>query len=121
MYLDENKSGLSLRSYKDTLLIGGSNHRTGKQSFAWEPLNDFANKYYPDAELQFKWATQDCMSLDKIPYIGQYSKNTPGLYVATGFNKWGMTSSMVSAMILSDMIQEKKMTFQKYFHLREAF
>lgn len=115
MYLDENKSGLSFRSYKDTLLIGGNNHRTGKQSTAWEPLNNFAKKHYPHAELQFEWATQDCMSLDKIPYIGQYSKNTPDLYVATGFNKWGMTSSMVSAMILSDMIQGRKNEFSEVF------
>ena len=115
MYLDENKSGLSFRFYKDTLLIGGSNHRTGKQSTGWKPLNDFAKEYYPDAKLQFEWSTQDCMSLDNIPYIGQYSKNTPNLYVATGFNKWGMTSSMVSAMILSDIIQGRKNEFSEIF------
>ncbi len=115
MYLDENNSGLSFRSYKDTLFIGGSNHRTGKQSPAWKPLNEFAKKYYPKSELQYEWATQDCISLDKIPYIGQYSKNTPNLYVATGFNKWGMTSSMVSSMILSDMIQGKVNEFAEIF------
>ena len=32
------------------------------------------------------WAAQDTMSLDGIPYIGQYSRNTPDLYVAAGFN-----------------------------------
>lgn len=115
MYLDENESGLSFRSYKDTLLIGGNNHRTGKKSTAWEPINDFAQKYYPSGELMFQWANQDCMSLDNIPYIGQYSKNTPDLYVATGFNKWGMTSSMVSAMILSDMIEGRENDFAEVF------
>jgi glycine/D-amino acid oxidase-like deaminating enzyme len=115
MYLDENKSGLSFRSYNDMLLIGGNNHRTGKQSTGWKPLNDFAKKYYPAAELEFEWANQDCMSLDNIPYIGQYSKNTPDLYVATGFNKWGMTSSMVSAIILSDMVQGIKNDFAQIF------
>ena len=44
------------------------------------------------------------MTLDGIPYIGQYSKRTPDLYVSTGFNKWGMTSAMVSAQILTDLI-----------------
>jgi len=115
MYLDENKSGLSFRSYNDILLIGGNNHRTGKHSTGWKPINDFAKKYYPKSQLHFEWATQDCMSLDNIPYIGPYSKNTPNLYVATGFNKWGMTSSMVSAMILSDMIQGKKNEFSEVF------
>ena len=44
------------------------------------------------------------MSLDGIPYIGEYSKVAPNIYVATGFNKWGMTGSMVSAQIISAMI-----------------
>ena len=115
MYLDENNKGLSFRSYKDMLLIGGNNHRTGKKSAAWEPINDFVQKHYPSGELMFQWANQDCMSLDNIPYIGQYSKNTPNLYVATGFNKWGMTSSMVSAIILSDMIEGRKNDFAEVF------
>lgn len=115
MYLDENEKGLSFRSYNGSLLIGGSSHRTGKDTAAWKPLKKFAKRYYPDANLQYEWATQDCMSLDKLPYIGQYSKSTPKLYVATGFNKWGMTTSMVSAMILTDLIQDKKNDFAHIF------
>ncbi len=62
------------------------------------------------------------MSLDGIPYIGHYSKNTPDLYTASGFNKWGMTGAMLSAMILSDIITDKKKKIlQKYSVLPEAF
>ena len=60
-------------------------------------------------------ATQDCMSLDGMPYIGQYSKNTPNLYAATGFNKWGMSSAMVSAMLLSDLILGKENEYAELF------
>ncbi len=56
------------------------------------------------------------MSLDSIPYIGRYSKNTPDMYVATGFNKWGMTSSMVSAMILCDMVQGRENPYSAVFN-----
>lgn len=56
------------------------------------------------------------MSLDDIPYIGQYSKSTPNFFVASGFNKWGMTGAMVSAMILSDMIQGKENDFANVFN-----
>ena len=55
------------------------------------------------------------MSLDGIPYIGHYSKNTPDLYTASGFNKWGMTGAMLSAMILSDIITDKKKDFAEIF------
>lgn len=104
MYVDEKKTGLSLRAYNDLLLLGGGSHRTGKRGGGWSELENFARKYYPDAKIVGRWATQDCMTLDSIPYIGNYSASTPDLYVATGFNKWGMTSSMVSAMVLRDMI-----------------
>ncbi len=115
MYLDESKTGYSFRSYNDTLLIGCGNHRTGKDSLAWRPANEFAQTHYPKATLEYRWATQDCMSLDNIQYIGQYSMNTPNLYVATGFNKWGMTSSMLSAMILKDMIIGAENEFKNIF------
>ena len=38
------------------------------------------------------------------------------LYVATGFNKWGITSSMVSAMLLSDMVVGKKPDWAEVFN-----
>ena len=44
------------------------------------------------------------MPHDGIPFIGKYSVFTPHLYVATGFQKWGMTSSMIAAMVLRDLI-----------------
>lgn len=115
MYLDESKSGFSFRSYNDILFIGSGNHRTGKDSLAWQPIDEFAKLHYPKASIQYQWATQDCISLDNIAYIGQYSKNTQNLYVATGFNKWGMTSSMLSAMILTDMIVGVENEFKNIF------
>ena len=107
MYVDENDKGLSFRNYKDNLLLGGGSHRTGKQGGNWRELERLAKKYYPDASITQRWATQDCMTLDRVPYIGLYSPSTPNLYVATGFNKWGMTSAMISAIILTDMIRGK--------------
>jgi glycine/D-amino acid oxidase-like deaminating enzyme len=115
MYVDEAKNGLSFRSYDDILLLGGGSHRTGGNGGNFEELRNFSKKYYPDAKEVGFWATQDCMTLDGIPYIGNYSKSTPNLYVATGFNKWGMTSSMVSAIILSDMVCGRKNEFEEVY------
>ena len=64
----------------------------------------FARRHWPEAAPAARWATQDCMTLDGVPYIGPYARHTPGLYVASGFNKWGMTSAMVAAMLLTDLI-----------------
>jgi glycine/D-amino acid oxidase-like deaminating enzyme len=115
MYLEEVKDGLSFRNHGDLLLIGGGDHKTGKKGGFWNVLREFAGKAYPYSEEKYAWATQDCMSLDGIPYIGRYGKSAEGLYVASGFNKWGMTSSMLSAMIITDMILGKKNEFAPVF------
>ena len=115
MYLDEAEDGLSFRHYGDCLLLGGGGHRTGKQGGGWAELEAFAKTAYPKAREICRWATQDCKTLDGIPYIGQYSRGTPELYVATGFNKWGMTSSMVAAMVLSDLVQGKENPYASVF------
>lgn len=115
MYRDEAESGLSFRSHRDALILGGGSHRTGKESSGWRELEQAAAAYYPAAAITHRWATQDCMSLDGIPYIGRYSSRTQNLYVASGFNKWGMTSSMVSAQLLTDLIQGKENPYAEIF------
>lgn len=104
MYLDECDTGLSFRNYRNLLLLGGGDHRTGKQGGSWNELHDFVKEHYPKSREVYRWATQDCMTLDQVPYIGTYGKHTQGFYVSTGFNKWGMTSSMVAAMLLRDWV-----------------
>lgn len=115
MYVDEADNGLSFRTHQNLLLLGGGGHRTGKQGGNWMELRKFSSIQYPDAREILHWATQDCMTLDGIPYIGQYSRHTPNLYVATGYNKWGMTSAMVAALLLRDLITEKQSDYAKVF------
>lgn len=107
MYLDCAENGLSVRSAGKWLLLGGGGHRTGKPGLGWALPESVVEKYYPQAKIAARWATQDCMTLDGMPYIGPYSAATPDLYVATGFQKWGMTSSMAASLILTDLILGK--------------
>lgn len=115
MYVDDDDRGLSFRNYGDLLLLGGGGGRTGRKNGAWAELRDFAHQYYPQSREKYFWAAQDCMSLDGIPYIGQYSRLTPDFYVETGFNKWGMTGAMLSAMIVSDMLMGRNNEFTELF------
>lgn len=115
MFIDQCKTGFSFRNYGNFLLLGGGGHRTGKRGGNWNRLREFAEKNYPNAAEKYFWAAQDCMSLDHIPYIGEYSKNTTNLYTASGFNKWGMTGAMLSAMLLTDMVCGEKSDFAEVF------
>ena len=115
MYLDAAENGSSLRMSGDLLLLGGGGHRTGKQGGGWAWLEEQAEKIFPKAKIVRRWAAQDCMTLDGIPYIGQYSKASEKLYVAAGFNKWGMTSAMVAAMLLPELIRGRKHPWMPVF------
>ena len=115
MYLDEQENGLSFRPWGSRLLLGDGGHRTGTAGGGWKVLEDKAQLFYPNAGITHRWAAQDCMSLDGMPYIGQYSAGTPNLYVATGFNKWGMTTSMAAAGLLTDLILGRKNPYEEVF------
>ena len=106
MYYSIDKEGLSLRWSEDTLLLGGGSHRTGKNPSGreYEALKMAAKRYFPNSRIEALWSAQDCISHDGIPFIGAYSIFRPYWHVTTGFKKWGMTSSMLSAMLIRDRI-----------------
>ena len=115
MYVDGEENGMSFRSFKDLLLVGGGGHKTGKSGGNWQELRTFALEHYPQSIEKYNWAAQDCMTLDGVPYIGKYSSSTDGLYVITGFNKWGMTSSMIAAGVICDLICGRKNDYESLF------
>ena len=120
MYINTEEPIYSFRSVdfenKKLLILAGADHKTGfapTEVDTYKKLEDLAKKYYPKLEVLYKWNTRDCITLDKIPYIGNLSSFSPNVYVATGFNKWGMTTSNVAANIIKDNIlnNENKYSF----------
>ena len=116
MFIQSCDPVISFRTakYKDKnlLIVAGSGHRTGQAEGKIEDsfvnLENYIKKYYPNAETKFKWSTEDCVTLDKVPYIGQFSNLLPNMYVATGFKKWGMSTSHVAGKLISDLILGKE-------------
>jgi len=106
MFLGIDGNGLSFRNSGKYLLLGGGGHRTGENRAGgkYDFLRTKAAELFPGSTEVAYWSAQDCVTLDGVPYIGQFSASTPDWFVATGFGKWGMTSSMVSALLLSDLI-----------------
>lgn len=117
MYYSADKDGISLRSFGDFLLIGGGAHRTGKLrgSCGYTALRQKAEKYYPTCKEEYCWSAQDCITHDNFPFIGRYSIFRPYWYVISGFKKWGMTSSMLAAMLISDEICGRKNPYRQLF------
>lgn len=123
MYISAKEPIYSFRTAtyngKQILLIGGSEHKTGKaieDNSNYEELEKKAKELYPDCKILFKWNTRDCISLDKIPYIGEYSNIMKNMYVGTGFKKWGMTLSNIAGKIVSDKIMGKENKYETIFN-----
>lgn len=104
---------------KTYLLIGGADHKTGANityQDSYGVLEQKAKELYPDSKIAYRWSTNDCITLDKIPYIGEFSNLMKNVYIGTGFNKWGMTSSHIAAKLISDKIVGKIEEFTKTFN-----
>ena len=122
MYIDDNAPSYSFKSAvhsgKRILLVGGFNHKRGAKidvTNSYSYLEEKVKEMYPDSKVLYKWNTHDSVSLDKIPYIGEFSCFYPNVYVATGFKKWGMTTSNVAANIITDKILEKENKYEDIY------
>ena len=117
MYLGVDSKAYSFRNAGDKLLLGYGSHRTGcvPKENPYMALKRTGKHLFPDAEEGRRWSAQDCITLDGIPYIGPFSAFRPDWYVATGFGKWGMSTSMVAAKILSMQIIGKKTPYDQVF------
>ena len=118
LYWAPGESGFSFRPASWTagggevqgLLLGGKSHKTGHEGtrYHYEALRTAARSWYPDMRVAGRWSAQDGMTHDSVPYIGRYrqldGKLAGRVFLATGFNKWGMTTSMAAADILSESI-----------------
>jgi len=111
MYINAEDPNRSLRSLSgpegDLVLVVGEKHKTGdgdNLNQHYQNLLDYAHSTFNVSEVKYRWSTQDCMTLDGIPYVGNLTPRNPDFYVATGFGKWGMSNGIASSMILSDLI-----------------
>lgn len=121
IYINSEEPKLSFRSVKDGdknyLLAVGYDYKTGTEIIgnSFEYLKKYVRTFFPLAKEILSWTAEDCISLDKIPYIGDFSKIMENVYVATGFNKWGMTSSNISANIITDKILGRENKYEDIY------
>ncbi|WP_083762843.1 FAD-dependent oxidoreductase [Natranaerobius thermophilus] len=114
MYITAEDPGRSLRFTPDNndqnnqlVIVAGEHHKTGQgpnTNQHYQNLINFAKETYTVTDILYRWSTQDYTTLDDVPYVGRITSKSPNIYVATGFRKWGMTNSIVSAILLKDLI-----------------
>ena len=111
MMLSAGRPGRSLRDVTDVdgtdLLVGGAGHVVGREnptSRRLDELRDWASRYLPDAVETYAWSAQDYSSHDGIPYVGRLPRGAGTIYLATGYDKWGIANAVGSALRLAGQI-----------------
>ncbi|BAU29578.1 glycine/D-amino acid oxidase-like deaminating enzyme [Aneurinibacillus soli] len=114
MYLSAENPKRSLRytmmNGEKLVLLGGESHKAGQGICTfkhYEALQAFGAETFDIKEIPYRWSTQDLITLDKIPYIGRLTSNSPNIFVATGYRKWGMTNGTTAALLLKDLIAQR--------------
>ncbi len=122
MFINIGDPVRSLRSQPsergELVLVSGEGHRTGEgnhETDHYKNLEKWIRSIYSVSSIDYRWSTQDTISIDHIPYIGRLSSGSEDSYLATGFRKWGMTTGTVAAMILTDMILGKSNSWEEVY------
>jgi glycine/D-amino acid oxidase-like deaminating enzyme/nitrite reductase/ring-hydroxylating ferredoxin subunit len=111
MYLSAGSDSRSVRDAPGPggtrLLVGGSGHavgRTRSEQEHVERLREWTATYFPGAVETHQWSAQDYSPHDALPFVGPMPRGRGRIYVATGFDKWGMTNGVAAARSVSGRI-----------------
>jgi glycine/D-amino acid oxidase-like deaminating enzyme/nitrite reductase/ring-hydroxylating ferredoxin subunit len=116
MYLSTESPAHSIRAHGDWLLVGGESHKTGQAGAAerYERLGAWARERF-GLEPELRWATQDQMPVDGVPYVGRHDPLSPNVWVATGFRKWGLAMGTAAAELLAARIAGREHPWTELF------
>ncbi|MHB1346829.1 MAG: FAD-dependent oxidoreductase [Candidatus Humimicrobiaceae bacterium] len=122
VFISAEKDVYSFRSQPynegELVIAGGQEHVTGRiadTKYRFKSLYDYVGLFFDIDGIEFCWSSQDNNTVDMVPYIGRYMPDTKHIYVATGFNGWGMTHGTVSGIIIKDLIMGFKNTFASIY------
>jgi glycine/D-amino acid oxidase-like deaminating enzyme/nitrite reductase/ring-hydroxylating ferredoxin subunit len=121
MYLSAGSPSRSVRdvparSGGRKLLVGGSGHQVGRTSSERQHVDElraWTAEHFPGAVETHAWSAQDYRSHDSVPYIGLLPRGGGRIYVATGFDKWGMASGVMAGRSISAQILGEQPSWQR--------
>ncbi len=123
MLISNASKAISIR-FSDTdgikyLLVGGQGHKVGQADSeiqSYKQIIDFADKQFIVDNPAFRWSAQDYKAVDHIPYIGKLTSKHENVFVATGFNEWGMSNGSFASLLISDLIMGTKSKYEDLFN-----
>ncbi|MDZ5620202.1 FAD-dependent oxidoreductase [Nocardioides sp. HM23] len=108
MYLSADSPTRSVRSLPvaggdELLLVGGNGHITGRaasEAARVEDLVGWARSTF-GGEVTHTWSAQDQATVSGLPYVGRMLPGNDAVWVATGFDKWGLAAAPAAALMVT--------------------
>lgn len=93
---------ISIRTYLDYLIYLSNSHTINKSNDDKYNFNELIKKISDlNLKADYLWSNIDIITNDGLPYIGFIDKN---LLIATGYNTWGLATSILAGTIIKDLI-----------------
>ena len=107
-YITSKTPTKSIRYYKDKnnyiIYLSNSHSIDTNENYENNFLKTIKEVHKLNLKPDYVWSNEDIMTVDKIPYIGYIEKNNNNLLIATGYNTWGMSNSVLASFILKDLV-----------------
>lgn len=111
MYFSADTPSRSVRSAlvdgEEVVLLGGEGHKVGQDPDTrarYAALEDWAREQFAVRSIDYRWSAQDYIPADHVPFVGPLAPGSTKAFVATGFQKWGMSNGGAAAIMLTDRI-----------------
>lgn len=121
MFLNVESPVRSIRTWRGRLLTGGNGHPVGREASPRSRADDltrWTERHWPGATLTHSWSAQDYSPMHHVPFVGWLPRGAGRVYLATGFDKWGMTNGVATALTLFEDILGENTPWQKALHSR---
>lgn len=100
------------------LIVGGAGHSVGRSKHPSDgitELSQWTKQHFPGSVQTHFWSAQDYTPIAELPYVGPLLPRTESIFVATGFDKWGMSNGVSAALALSSRILGRHMPWAHAF------
>lgn len=102
-----DKPCISIRYYNNNLIYLNNSLKSANIKDINKNFDYFKNNF------DYIWSNNDLITNDYLPFIGRIEDN---LFLATGYNTWGMTNGVLAGYIIKDLILEKQNKYEELFN-----
>jgi glycine/D-amino acid oxidase-like deaminating enzyme/nitrite reductase/ring-hydroxylating ferredoxin subunit len=88
------------------VIVVGEEHDTGSDTDTarhYEALEAWTRETFDVVTVEATWSAQDYRTIDRRPFVGRVPRRQR-TWVATGFQKWGLTNATAGAEVLTALI-----------------